>query len=73
MIFLNLSAYLILPKPLSINMVSYVMYVEPNSPGQRAGLITGDHISNPEALKFIDNSSAVLKVTRKDLNIDLEL
>ena len=73
MIFLNLSAYLILPKPLSINMVSYVMYVEPNSPGQRAGLITGDQISNPEALKFIDNSSAVLKVTRKDLNIDLEL
>ena len=28
MIFLNLSAYLILPKPVSINMTTYVIYVE---------------------------------------------
>ena len=65
MIFLNLSAYLILPKPVSINMVTYVIYIEPDSPAQKAGLMAGDQISNPEVLKFIDNSSVILNVTRR--------
>ena len=73
MIFLNLSASLILSKPTSIEMVSYVNYVEADSPAQKAGLIIGDQISNPEVLKFIDNSSAILNVTRKDVNFNIEL
>ena len=73
MIFLNLSAYLILPKPVSINMTTYVIYVEPDSPAQRAGLMAGDQISNPEVLKFLDNSSAIVNVTRKHVNFNIEL
>ena len=73
MIFLNLSAFLILPKPVSINMTTYVIYVEPDSPAQRAGLMAGDQISNPEVLKFLDNSSAIVNVTRKNVNFNIEL
>jgi hypothetical protein len=35
--------------------------------------MAGDQISNPEVLKFIDNSSAILNVTRKDVNFNIEL
>ena len=73
MIFLNLSASLILTKPASVDMVTYVIYVEADSPAQEAGLIVGDHVSNPEVLKFAENSSAVLNVTRKVTTLDITL
>jgi len=73
MIFLNLSASLILTKPTSVDMVTYVIYVEADSPAQEAGLIVGDHVSNPEVLKFAENSSAVLNVTRKVTTLDITL
>ena len=73
MIFLNLSASLILTKPASVDMVTYVIYIEADSPAQEAGLIVGDHVSNPEVLKFAENSSAVLNVTRKVTTLDITL
>ena len=73
MIFLNLSASLILTKPTSVDMVTYVIHVEADSPAQEAGLIVGDQVSNPEVLKFAENSSAVLNVTRKVTTLDITL
>jgi len=73
MIFLNLSASLILTKPTSVDKITYVIYVEADSPAQEAGLIVGDHVSNPEVLKFAENSSVVLNVTRKVTALDLTL
>ena len=73
MIFLNLSASLILTKPTSVDMVTYVIFVEADSPAQEAGLIVGDQVSNPEVLKFAENSSAVLNVTRKVTTLDIKL
>ena len=73
MIFLNLSASLILTKPASVDMVTYVIHVEEDSPAQEAGLIVGDQVSNPDVLKFAENSSAVLNVTRKVTTLDITL
>jgi len=73
MIFLNLSASLILTQPTNVDIVTYVIYVEADSPAQEAGLIVGDQVSNPEVLKFAGNSSAVLNVTRKVTTLDITL
>ena len=73
MIFLNLSASLILTKPTSVDMVTYVIHVEADSPAQEAGLIVGDQVSNPEVLKFAENGSVVLNVTRKVTTLDITL
>ena len=73
MIFLNLSSSLILTQPTSVDIVTYVIFVEADSPAQEAGLIVGDHVSNPEVLKFAENSSAVLNVTRKVTTLNITL
>ena len=73
MIFLNLSATLILTNPISVKMVTYVIYIEADSPAQEAGLIVGDQVSNPEVLKITENSIAVLNVTRKTNTLDITL